>query len=131
MNAPACTAISAQDTSVALPVAFSPAAATSRALAPSSSIYRDSATSDSPLPMASTVGAPSADLATAIKPPLGLFGKLCAAFHEWRVERRMRNLATDMDPHIMQDVGVPDWLVNETTVQRELSRIRNTEYMRW
>ena len=130
MNAPSCTAISAQDSSVALPVAFSSAAAASCALE-SSSIYRDNVAFDSPLPMASTVGAPSADLATASKPPLGLFGKLCAAFHEWRVERRMRNLATDMDPHIMQDVGVPDWLVNETTVQRELSRIRSTEYMRW
>jgi hypothetical protein len=36
-----------------------------------------------------------------------------------------------MDPHIMQDIGVPDWLVNETTLHRELSRMRDADYMRW
>jgi hypothetical protein len=36
-----------------------------------------------------------------------------------------------MDPRIMRDVGVPEWLVHETTVHRELARLRNVDYLRW
>lgn len=61
----------------------------------------------------------------------GLLGKLIAAVRQWRLKTRMRNQAADMDPHIMQDIGVPDWLVNETTLHRELSRLRDADYMRW
>jgi len=61
----------------------------------------------------------------------GLLGKLIAAVRQWRIKARMRNQAADMDPHIMQDIGVPDWLVNETTLHRELSRMRDADYMRW
>lgn len=66
----------------------------------------------------------------AIAPP-GLFRKLCAAVRLWRSEARIRNMAADMDPHILQDVGAPEWLVNETTLQRDLNRMRNADYMRW
>ncbi len=61
----------------------------------------------------------------------GLLGKLVAAVRQWRMKARMRNQAADMDPHIMQDIGVPDWLVNETTLHRELSRMRDADYIRW
>lgn len=61
----------------------------------------------------------------------GWLGKLWAAYCKRRAESRLRNLAADMDPHILQDVGAPSWLVNETTLQRDLARLKHTDYMRW
>lgn len=61
----------------------------------------------------------------------GWLGKLWAAYCKRRAESRLRNLAADMDPHILQDVGAPNWLVNETTLQRDLERLKHTDYMRW
>ncbi|MBB1594846.1 isoleucyl-tRNA synthetase [Achromobacter sp. UMC46] len=58
-------------------------------------------------------------------------GKLWAAYRKRRAESQLRNLARDMDPHILQDVGAPNWLVNETTMQRDLARLKHTDYMRW
>ncbi|WP_223264899.1 MULTISPECIES: isoleucyl-tRNA synthetase [Achromobacter] len=67
----------------------------------------------------------------SFQPGAGLVPLLWAAFRLWRVQSRMRNVAADMDPRIMQDVGVPEWLVHETTVHRELARLRNVDYLRW
>jgi len=61
----------------------------------------------------------------------GLFSLLWAAYCQWRFQSRLRNLAADMDPHIMKDMGVPEWLVHESTVQRQLERMRNADYLRW
>ncbi|WP_332613322.1 isoleucyl-tRNA synthetase [Achromobacter sp. ESBL13] len=61
----------------------------------------------------------------------GLLALLWAAFQLWRMQSRVRKLAADMDPRIMEDVGVPDWLVHETTVHRDLARLRNVDYLRW
>ncbi|WAI85648.1 MULTISPECIES: isoleucyl-tRNA synthetase [Achromobacter] len=63
--------------------------------------------------------------------PVGLVSLLWAAFCQWRLQSRLRNLAADMDPHIMKDMGVPEWLVHESTLQRDLERMRNADYLRW
>ncbi|EHK68171.1 hypothetical protein KYC_00990 [Achromobacter arsenitoxydans SY8] len=52
-------------------------------------------------------------------------------YRNWRRDARMRNLAAEMDVHQLQDVGAPEWLVNEATVKRDLERLRNTDYIRW
>ena len=61
----------------------------------------------------------------------GLLSLLWAAYCQWRLQSRLRTLAADMDPHIMKDMGVPEWLVRESTVQRQLERMRNADYLRW
>lgn len=64
-------------------------------------------------------------------PDRGFLVRIWLAYRRRRNEARLRNLATDMDPHLLQDVGAPEWLINETTVQRDLARLRNADYMRW
>lgn len=79
-------------------------------------------------------GTPASGLAVAetIQPLRGgWFGRIWRAYRERRRESQLRNLAADMDVHMLQDVGAPAWLVNESTVQRELARLRNADYMRW
>lgn len=61
----------------------------------------------------------------------GLFSLLWAAFRQWRLQSRLRNLAAEMDPRIMRDMGVPDWLISESTAERQLSRLRDVDYLRW
>ena len=61
----------------------------------------------------------------------GWLAKVWDAYCKRRAESRLRNLAADMDPHILQDVGAPNWLVKETTMQRDLARLKHTDYMRW
>lgn len=61
----------------------------------------------------------------------GLLRLLWEAFCQWRLQSRLRNLAADTDPRIMKDIGAPEWLVHESTVQRELTRLRNVDYLRW
>lgn len=65
------------------------------------------------------------------KPAGGWLGKLWAAYRKKRADAQLRNLAADMDLHILQDVGAPSWLVNETTLARDLARLKYTDYMRW
>ncbi|KRB09914.1 isoleucyl-tRNA synthetase [Achromobacter sp. Root170] len=43
----------------------------------------------------------------------------------------MRNLAQDMDTHLLNDVGAPQWLVNEVALSRDLARLRNNHHLRW
>lgn len=61
----------------------------------------------------------------------GFLARIWLAYRRRRNEARLRNLATDMDPHMLEDVGAPNWLINETTLQRDLARLRNADYMRW
>ncbi|MFD4841260.1 hypothetical protein ACFWP0_27410 [Achromobacter sp. NPDC058515] len=70
-------------------------------------------------------------LETAQAPDQGLLARLWRAYCKRRSEARLRNLATDMDPHLLEDVGAPSWLINETTLRRDLTRLRNADYMRW
>ena len=32
---------------------------------------------------------------------------------------------------MLKDVGAPNWLVNEVSVRRELTRLRDVNYLRW
>ncbi|UIP22463.1 isoleucyl-tRNA synthetase [Achromobacter deleyi] len=70
-------------------------------------------------------------LVPASVPDQGFLARIWLAYCARRNEARLRNLATDMDPHMLEDVGAPDWLINETTLQRDLTRLRNADYMRW
>lgn len=63
--------------------------------------------------------------------PAGLFSRLWRAYREWRNERTLRNLAEDMDPHLLRDVGAPDWLVNQSSVEESLKRITRIDPLRW
>ncbi|MEN4920212.1 hypothetical protein ABE485_16190 [Achromobacter spanius] len=96
-----------------------------------------SCTPTSPLycPPYSTVrAAPEPALAVleaAQAPGQSWLGRIWGAYRKWRSEARMRNLAAQMDAHQLQDVGAPQWLVNEATVKRDLERLRNADYLRW
>ncbi|WP_315138233.1 hypothetical protein [Achromobacter marplatensis] len=84
-----------------------------------------------PSPTSAVKSAPTENGAVDGASPRGWLGKLWAAYCRRREASRLRNLAVDMDPHILQDVGAPSWLVNETTLQRDLARLKHTDYMRW
>ncbi len=70
-------------------------------------------------------------LETAQAPNEGLLARLWRAYCRHRNVARMRNAAADMEPHLLKDVGAPQWLVNEITVRRDLERLRNVDYIRW
>lgn len=70
-------------------------------------------------------------LETALAPDQGPLARLWRAYCKRRSAARLRNLATDMDAHLLKDVGAPAWLINETTLQRDQARLRNADYMRW
>lgn len=63
--------------------------------------------------------------------PAGLVSRLWRAYREWRSERRLRNLAENMDPHLLRDVGAPEWLVNQSSVEESLKRITRIDPLRW
>lgn len=52
-------------------------------------------------------------------------------FWDRRARTRSLGLVASLDRHILRDVGAPPWLVNQTTVQNELQRMRDREYLRW
>ena len=60
-----------------------------------------------------------------------LAGWLWSCYLGYRARNRLRRLAVDLDEHMLQDVGAPDWLVSEATVNRELARLRDANYLRW
>ena len=70
---------------------------------------------------------PGADAAL----PAGLVSRLWRAYREWRRERTLRNLAENMDPHLLRDVGAPEWLVNQSSVEESLKRITRIDALRW
>ncbi|MCY1545227.1 hypothetical protein D9M68_811570 [compost metagenome] len=65
--------------------------------------------------------------------PLGssFFGWLWSSYRKHRNVARLRNLAVEMDEHMLQDVGAPNWLINEAAVNRDLTRRRDVNYLRW
>ncbi|WP_240622281.1 hypothetical protein [Achromobacter mucicolens] len=74
---------------------------------------------------------PVAVLESAQAPDRSFMARLWHAYCARRNQRRMRNLAQDMEPHMLIDVGAPPWLVNEVTLRRDLARLRNNDYLRW
>ncbi|APX78821.1 isoleucyl-tRNA synthetase [Achromobacter insolitus] len=56
---------------------------------------------------------------------------MIAAFRKRRNEARLRQLAADLDEHMLKDLGAPRWLMNEAAVKRDLARLRDADYLRW
>lgn len=80
---------------------------------------------------APTATAPLAVLEAAQAPDRSFPARIWNAYRSWRNAARMRNMAQDMEPHMLCDVGAPQWLVNEVSVRRELSRLRHVDFIRW
>ena len=80
---------------------------------------------------ATVASASVAVLETSQAPDHGLLARLWNAYRAHRNVARMRNIAQDMEPHMLSDVGAPEWLVNEAAVRRELTRLRNVDSIRW
>lgn len=74
---------------------------------------------------------PATALESALAPDRSFIARLWHAYCARRNAARLRNIAQDMEPHMLSDVGAPQWLVNEVTVRRELTRLRNADYIRW
>ncbi|WP_419340776.1 hypothetical protein ACM1PE_20195 [Achromobacter sp. PD1] len=77
---------------------------------------------------AQPVAAQPAELAA---PRAGFIAMLAAAYRKRRNEARLRQLAADLDEHMLQDLGAPGWLMNEVAVKRDLARLRDMDYLRW
>jgi len=73
----------------------------------------------------------AAPCAKPAAPRLGFFAVLAAAFRKRRNEARLRHLAADLDEHMLQDLGAPNWLMNEAAVKRDMARLRDVDYLRW
>ena len=61
----------------------------------------------------------------------GFLSRLWRAYRQRRAEAVLRNLADEMDAHMLKDVGAPQWLVNETTREQALKRITSIDNLRW
>ncbi|CAB3729188.1 hypothetical protein LMG3458_04686 [Achromobacter deleyi] len=61
----------------------------------------------------------------------GILSRLWRAYRQRRAEAVLRNLADEMDAHMLKDVGAPQWLVNETTREQALKRITSIDNLRW
>ncbi|WP_255468314.1 isoleucyl-tRNA synthetase [Achromobacter sp. UMC71] len=61
----------------------------------------------------------------------GILSRLWHAYRQRRAEAVLRNLADEMDAHMLEDVGAPQWLVNETTREQALKRITSIDNLRW
>lgn len=83
--------------------------------------------SESVMPAPAIPAPPTADAAL----PAGLVSRLWHAYREWRSERTLRNLAENMDPHLLRDVGAPEWLVNQSSVEESLKQITRIDPLRW
>ncbi|OAS95707.1 isoleucyl-tRNA synthetase [Achromobacter xylosoxidans] len=57
--------------------------------------------------------------------------RLWHAYRARRADRILRNLADEMDVHMLKDVGAPEWLVNQATVEQSLKRITRIDSLRW
>ncbi len=84
-----------------------------------------------PVGTSPAVPATPAVLETAQAPDRSFLTRIWHAYCARRNTARMRNLAKDMEPHLLSDVGAPPWLINEASVRRELSRLRHIDYIRW
>lgn len=74
---------------------------------------------------------PAAALESAQAPDRSFVARLWHAYCARRNAARMRNIAQDMEPHMLSDVGAPQWLINEASVRRELTRLRTVDFIRW
>lgn len=74
---------------------------------------------------------PVAVLENAQAPDRSFIARLWCAYCARRLAARMRNVAQDMDAHMLHDVGAPPWLINEVALRRDLAGLRNREYLRW
>lgn len=84
-----------------------------------------------PAGTASAPMAPVPVLEAAQAPDCSLLARIWNAYRARRNAARMRNIAQDMEPHMLDDVGAPQWLINEASVRRDLSRLRHVDYIRW
>lgn len=88
-------------------------------------------------PLGSTASMPKptspdpAVLASMHAPDQSLLSRLWQAYRQHRNAARIRNLAVDIEPRLLEDVGAPPWLINESIVRRQLERLRNADYIRW
>jgi len=87
----------------------------------------------SPWPAGSVVGPAGREIQEMAVAPLGngFFKRLWSVYRQYRNMAQLRNLAGDLDEHMLQDVGAPHWLINEASVNRELMRLRDVNYLRW
>lgn len=58
-------------------------------------------------------------------------GRLWRAYRQRRADAVLRNLAHEMDAHMLKDVGAPEWLVNQTAHEQSLKRITHIDNLRW
>ncbi len=84
-----------------------------------------------PVGLSPALPATPAVLEAAQAPDRSFITRIWHAYRAWRNTARMRNMAQDMEPHLLSDVGAPPWLINEASVRRELSRLRHIDYIRW
>ncbi|OLU06954.1 hypothetical protein BVK87_17750 [Achromobacter denitrificans] len=61
----------------------------------------------------------------------GLWAWARSVWRQHRNKARLRSLGAELDEHMLKDVGAPNWLVNEVLVRRELTRLRDVNYLRW
>lgn len=101
-------------------------ASPARAHAPDASSAASQATHTvAPVPQASAAADPR------IRPSGGFIGGLWRAYCTWRADRILRNLADEMDVHMLKDVGAPEWVVSQATVEQSLKRISRIDTLRW
>ena len=67
----------------------------------------------------------------AAPPSGGFIVRLWRAYRQRRADRVLRNLADEMDVHMLKDVGAPEWLVNQATVEQSLKRVTRIDTLRW
>lgn len=87
-----------------------------------------------PPAVASVDAAPAAvrsPLAVAKPSVPGLWAWARSVWRQHRNKARLRSLGAELDEHMLKDVGAPNWLVNEVSVRRELTRLRDVNYLRW
>lgn len=77
------------------------------------------------------VSAAMADADVRHAPTGGVVVRLRQAYRRWRADRILRNLADEMDAHMLKDVGAPDWLVSQALVEQSLKRINRIDSLRW
>ncbi|CAB3918331.1 MAG: hypothetical protein ACWGIK_16325 [Achromobacter pulmonis] len=77
------------------------------------------------------IGTPLKAMVPAPSAPGGILLRLWRRYRQRRAHAVLRNLAEEMDPHMLADIGAPQWLVNQSTANRALTRRVGVEYLRW
>lgn len=63
--------------------------------------------------------------------PAGVITRLWRVYRSWRADRILRNLADELDAHMLKDMGAPEWVVNQARVEQSLKRIARIDTLRW